>query len=488
MASNRWIGRAQAVADVKTVTIANTWTATNGTTDTITLTINQKSLVVSIGSLVTTAQVATTIQQAWENASFTDTTALKTPADGGQDIAEHAEITATVSGSVVTLTHDQPGTPFVMTVTEVTDGNGTAAGADSTSATGPNHIDNPDNWDAGSLPITGDDVFVDDSSISILYALGIFFGTHTGAANQAVLTDSTQNWVPSSLIGQVIKNDTDGSSTTVTANDATTVTGVLSGGTDDDWDTGDAYTMTTLASLTISRNYTGEIGLPKQNAGGYVEYRPDYLGIAATTVTIGRGEGSGSSQIKLDTGTAATAITVESTGSPPFGLEAFLWKGVNITNTLEVHEGTVGVAVFGGEVATILTLRNTAGEVRCSDRTVLDTANTVVTNESGSIALYSNTITLNNSSGTILFGGSATLTTLNLEGGTVNYQSSGTIATANIGGFNRGATLDFSGDNSARIITVCNLLLNGRIVDPLQTVTYSGGILPGAGVELISAA
>ena len=46
MASNRYIGRAQAIAQVDTETIINTWAAA----DTITLTINQKSLVVTIGS------------------------------------------------------------------------------------------------------------------------------------------------------------------------------------------------------------------------------------------------------------------------------------------------------------------------------------------------------------------------------------------------------------------------------------------------------
>ena len=422
MANNRWLGRAQAIAQVDTVTVANTW-ATN---DTITLTINTKSLVVTIGEVSpTTATVALAIQEAWEDEDFTDALNSKTPADGGQDIVEHAEITATVSGSVVTLTHDTPGNPFVMTVTEVTGGDGTATEATATAATGPNFYDNVDNWSLGAIPVvaadeTGDDVFFDDSSVSVLHGLD---------------QSHASNHVP---------------------------------------------------SVTVSRNYTGQIGLPKQNLGGYVEYRGDYLQLSATTITTGRGDGSGSSQLKLDTGVQQTAITVESTGSPPFGLEAVLWKGTHASNTLEVHTGSVGVAVFGGELATIVTLRNTAGEVRCSENTTL----TTVTNESGNVAVHSNIQgVLTNASGTILVGGLATVLTLALEGGTCNYQSTGTITTANIGGFNRGARLDFSGDNSPRIITnAVSLRLNGSIFDPLKTVTYSAGIQPGAGVELISAA
>lgn len=66
-------------------------------------------------------------------------------------------------------------------------------------------------------------------------------GTHTGAANQAVLTDSAAQWVADALIGYIIYNVTDGSSTTITDNTATTVTGTLAGGTENDWDTNDVY-------------------------------------------------------------------------------------------------------------------------------------------------------------------------------------------------------------------------------------------------------
>jgi hypothetical protein len=55
-----------------------------------------------------------------------------------------------------------------------------------------------------------------------------------------------------------------------------------------------AQTAVTLTSLTINASFTGTIGLPSENAGGYEEYRATYLAIKATTVTIGGGEGQGS--------------------------------------------------------------------------------------------------------------------------------------------------------------------------------------------------
>lgn len=68
-------------------------------------------------------------------------------------------------------------------------------------------------------------------------------GTHDGADNAAVLSDSTASWGIDALVGKVVQNVTDGSYAVITANTATTVTGTLVGGTDGDWDDGDAYSI-----------------------------------------------------------------------------------------------------------------------------------------------------------------------------------------------------------------------------------------------------
>lgn len=69
-------------------------------------------------------------------------------------------------------------------------------------------------------------------------------GTHTAGIHATILTDSAAAFKTDALIGQIIYNVTDGSSGTVTDNDATTATVVaLAGGGDNQWDTGDAYTI-----------------------------------------------------------------------------------------------------------------------------------------------------------------------------------------------------------------------------------------------------
>lgn len=84
----------------------------------------------------------------------------------------------------------------------------------------------------------------DDSALSDdFWNYGWQKGTHTGGADAAVLTDSSQSWTTDEWVGYTIKNVTDGSQALITANTTTTITGILYGGTEDDWDASDAYNI-----------------------------------------------------------------------------------------------------------------------------------------------------------------------------------------------------------------------------------------------------
>lgn len=76
-----------------------------------------------------------------------------------------------------------------------------------------------------------------------IFGLGIITGADDTSVNAAFLTDTTASWTIDEHVGKTISNTTDGSSGTITANTATTVTATLSGGTEDDWDSGDAYSI-----------------------------------------------------------------------------------------------------------------------------------------------------------------------------------------------------------------------------------------------------
>jgi hypothetical protein len=67
-------------------------------------------------------------------------------------------------------------------------------------------------------------------------------GTHTGGNLSSLLTDASKAWTTNQWASNFsILNLTDGSRGTITANDATTITATLSGGTHNKWDTGDSY-------------------------------------------------------------------------------------------------------------------------------------------------------------------------------------------------------------------------------------------------------
>ena len=60
MATTRWTGGALPLAQIETITIANTWAAN----DTLTVTCNGRDIVLTIGTTATTTQVATELAAA----------------------------------------------------------------------------------------------------------------------------------------------------------------------------------------------------------------------------------------------------------------------------------------------------------------------------------------------------------------------------------------------------------------------------------------
>jgi hypothetical protein len=148
MASMRWKGAAQAVAQVTTVAISGYDAAT-----TYTLSVGTKSVsTIAAGSAALTAVALVT---AW-NASTEP---------------ELAEVTASGSGTPLTLTADTAGVPFTV-VPAVSGGAGTIGSATAvTAATGPNHWDDANNWSGGAVPTGSDSVYIENSSTSIKYGL-----------------------------------------------------------------------------------------------------------------------------------------------------------------------------------------------------------------------------------------------------------------------------------------------------------------------------
>jgi hypothetical protein len=71
---------------------------------------------------------------------------------------------------------------------------------------------------------------------------GWLTGTHQGA-NGAALFDPNMEFEVSDCVGRLIINDTDSSEGLVTANTKNTLTVTLAGGTNNNWQNGDEYTI-----------------------------------------------------------------------------------------------------------------------------------------------------------------------------------------------------------------------------------------------------
>lgn len=417
MASRRWTGAASPIAQVTTVTISDTW----ATGDTITLTSgNGNDLVVTVGSDSATTDVAAALSAAF-NATDATTSLVDDESRnvGGQSIPEFTDITASVSGSVVTLTGSTAGRPFTVTETVSTAGDGDAVIAEATAATGPNHANNADNWSGNTLPVDNDTVIFDSGNIDVLYGLD-----QNGVTPAAIVRAMGYE----GKVGLPILNEDDPSNT-------------------------------------------------------YPEYRDRYLkygnsgDTTNTAIDIGQGDGNGSERFNLDSGTGQVTINVYNTGTAAAQNEyAFTWLGTHASNVVNVHRGQVGIAPAEDEAATVATLRvgyvdNQEGDatVFCGDGVTLTNIETV----GGNLTIDDATTLIDCLGGTIEILSGAHAAINGDRGGSVYYRSTGTLTTAKFG---NGARLDFSRDNRARTVTNCEINTGAILHDPFRSVVWTNGV------------
>jgi hypothetical protein len=121
----------------------------------------------------------------------------------------------------------------------------------------------------------------------------------------------------------------------------------------------------TLTELEIRNSYTGAIGLPRLNGGGYVEYRTRDLTITVPSVLIGHGEGPGSGKIALNTLEGTTYLECRASGgSSESGVPAVTWRGDNPATEIVVVNGDFGTAVWSDQTANFKKLEAYGGTIR----------------------------------------------------------------------------------------------------------------------------
>lgn len=242
---------------------------------------------------------------------------------------------------------------------------------------GPNHYDDPSNWESDdetfAVPEDGDSLFIESGNVDLLWGLSqrcTFIALpvanklratspHHWWEGQAVQLQSTET-LPAGLAANTryYVVSVDGPNFQLSA---------TRGGDPIDITDAGAGIHTAGVKLTsgeIQARWIGKIGLPRLNKTGalYWEYRERYLAVWCDKWKIGTGEGGGSSRINIDTGTLQTKLqAIASAGQVESGVNAILWRGNHASNDIEVMTADLGIAIFPEEEATFDELRQRGG-------------------------------------------------------------------------------------------------------------------------------
>lgn len=243
---------------------------------------------------------------------------------------------------------------------------------------------------------------------------------------------------------------------------------------------GVAQSAVTLTSLTISKSFKSQIGLPRVNANKYAEDRPTELAIGATTLNVGLGgSGDGSTFLRIDAGSVQQTLNVYTTATGSADAPALIWRGTNTNNVVNVYGGSVGIGFYPGDTATVKTLRVGYKE-QISDTTV-DIGEGVTLTGSGATVKQSGgiirtrsallDIVKNNGELWIFKGGFSSL--LNWKG-LVRFEAAGVNGT----GITNGG--EFVRLNQLEIANISNqaIFLPGSTwLDPNASLIYDDGII-----------
>lgn len=398
-------GNAHDVRQITTLTVAGTWLDTQ----TATMTINGKDIIVTLVGDEATTAVATGLKNAWMSATRLDGSGTPdaTSNVGGQEFGEFSEVTATVSGSVVTLTANTAGVPFTVTVSE-TSAAGTLTPATPQAADGKMFWNNADNWDTGAAPANDDVVRFIYPNLHVRY----------GLPNNSLEVTFDHYHSANGEIG--------------------------------------------LPAININNS-----------SKPYKEYRQQYVrkDDAGTGTNIadrfGRGQaGTGSPLINIKQSTLKGSPVVYNTGQPlaprPGTYALNLCYTAN-TSTINILNGSVDFGSQDGGTSAFVSFNQQGGNSRGID--ALHTAGAVV-EVSGGTAVIGGTgaiATMDIRGGTVrLEGQTGTISLLRVYGGICDYASTATIT----GLLVDGGTFDARSDAGDFAVTVGSIYPGSKYLDP----------------------
>lgn len=414
--TRRWVAAANAEEQLNTIEVTGTWAAG----DTFTAEINNKQVVVTMGSgTTTTTAVAAAIAEALVATSHDpdDLTADMEITFGGYEIGEFKEIYTAIDSSntsQVNVMSVVPGTPYTLAASASTAGTGDVTYTqDVNGVTGPNWFTDADNWSPSGAPASGDVLVWDHGSDDVLY----------GINNTAVLN----------------------------------------------------------LRLYVYNGYTGDIGLPKINASTaalpFSEYRTRYLGVpveASTGVVqifcgdqtpVGTTSGRRYFDLGTNTGTTCQAVIYDAGSRGTDGESVQILGGRELIAT--VNGGTVS---FGNLATGNASQFDSLTVVR---RSATATAPSVLL---GGQTLFNASSTFTNDGGTVTLSAATSNATFQLYGGTTNLLGTGGATACHV---RDGATLNPYGGTITNLFVYAGGTVDTTAASAVTTATNATAY-PGA--------
>lgn len=237
-------------------------------------------------------------------------------------------------------------------------------------------------------------------------------------------------------------------------------------------------------TYTRWQSFTGQIGLPENNPGGYAEWRATYFKFVGPQGSVPAGglqmvlgyesgSGTGPTRERYDVGSQQVTLTILSAGSSSdeYGVR---FLGVHTANTFRVIGASLGVAMLPGEKATLASSEAAEGAFVGIGEDVTWTSGSTLTLNNASAILSSapSTLALTNGASADIAVTDLTWATITAQGGSrLRWIAGGTITNLTLA---TGSTFDKSSDS--RGLTITNSTIDGdtcQVIDPLNAITFT---------------
>lgn len=324
---------------------------------------------------------------------------------------------------------------------------------------------------------------------------GAEFSTMTASGTTSLILTSNNPGEPTTITASA----TGGITATVTATTAATgpnhfnnannwIGGALPSAGDDlvfeDSSYGVLYALedtTNYGDITIDSTFTGEIGLPVQNAAGYREYRPRFLklgdGTSSYALTVGLGTGRQPPRVFIDANAADVAAKIYNSGQGISDEMPVIIRNTGGASTLDVYSGKVHVDADSS--GSLTTLRITPADGGTNNVYVLideTVAAGAIIQTGGTLEVRGSASSIdasNNAQARFVLAAACPVIVV-ATGGTVYWESTAGVTTSiNV---HAGGSIDFARNVSTKTVAAAVLYAGGTIKDPSGIVTWTTGV------------